>query len=138
MARMLKEIPVGSTFTVRIVEPLSGGFMGIDKRTTGKGPKKGGYGSGKETIRFKADGTASIQAADDQDALVSWGVNAINSLLDVFMGINDQELATQVIIIVISMLAIDHLFNIRTMHTINYRFGNWEHPVTIRWTLPRR
>lgn len=90
---MLKEIPVGSTFTLRLVEPLAG-FQGIDKRSGGGKGKTKSYGSGKETIRFKADGTASIEKEQDESAQT--GIDAINSLLDLFMGINDSELASQV------------------------------------------
>lgn len=70
------------------------GFQVIEKRG-GAGNKKKAYGSGKETIRFKADGTASIQT-DEQDESTQKGIDAINLLLDTFMGINDTELATQV------------------------------------------
>lgn len=66
----------------------------IEKRS-GAGGKKKAYGSGKETIRFKADGTAAIET-DEQDESTKTGVDAINVLLDTFMGINDTELATQV------------------------------------------
>jgi hypothetical protein len=59
---MLKDIPTGSTFTMRLVEPTKSGFQGIAPRAGPKGTaKKGGYGSGKETLRFKANGNASIE-----------------------------------------------------------------------------
>lgn len=71
------------------------GFQVIEKRSGGGTGKKKAYGSGKETIRFKADGTAAIER-DEQDESTQKGVDAINVLLDTFMGINDTELATQV------------------------------------------
>lgn len=71
------------------------GFQVIEKRSGGGGGKKKSYGSGKETIRFKADGTAAIER-DEQDETTQKGIDAINILLDTFMGINDTELATQV------------------------------------------
>lgn len=62
VARMLKDIPTGSTFTLRLVEPMRSGFQGIGPRSGPKGgSKKGGYGSGKETLRFKANGNAAIE-----------------------------------------------------------------------------
>lgn len=62
VARMLKDIPTGSTFTLRLVEPMKSGFQGIGPRSGPKGAnKKGGYGSGKETLRFKANGNAAIE-----------------------------------------------------------------------------
>jgi hypothetical protein len=62
VARMLKDIPTGSTFTMRLVEPTKSGFQGIAPRAGPKGTvKKGGYGSGKETLRFKANGNVAIE-----------------------------------------------------------------------------
>jgi len=95
VARMLKDIPTGSTFTLRLIEPMKSGFQGIGPRSGPKGAnKKGGYGSGKETLRFKANGNAAIE--DEHDESTQHGIDAINSLLDSFMGINDAELATQI------------------------------------------
>lgn len=57
-----QDIPTGSTFTLRLVEPMKSGFQGIGPRSGPKGSsKKGGYGSGKETLRFKANGNAAIE-----------------------------------------------------------------------------
>ena len=60
VAKMLKEIPMGETFTVRLVEPLKNGFANIGPRGDMRKGKKSGYGTGKETLRFKADGSAQI------------------------------------------------------------------------------
>ena len=61
VARLLKDIPTGSTFTMRLVEPLKSGFQTIAPRGGGKQTSKKGYGSGKETLRFKANGKAAIE-----------------------------------------------------------------------------
>lgn len=58
---MLKDIPKGSMFTIRLVEPLKCGFNIISPKSGSKGTKKSGYGTGKETLRFKADGKATIE-----------------------------------------------------------------------------
>lgn len=71
------------------------GFQVIEKRSGAGAGKKKAYGSGKETIRFKADGTAAIET-QEEDETSQKGIDAINVLLDTFMGINDTELATQV------------------------------------------
>ncbi|KAL1392758.1 hypothetical protein pipiens_012252 [Culex pipiens pipiens] len=95
VARMLKDIPTGSTFTIRLVEPMKSGFQGIAPRNKGGAKQtKQGYGSGKETLRFKSNGNAAIE--DEHDDATQCGIDAINSLLDSFMGINDTELATQI------------------------------------------
>lgn len=59
VAKLLKEIPRGHHFTIRLVEPLKSGFNSIAPKTGIKSSKKG-YGSGRETLRFKADGKAEI------------------------------------------------------------------------------
>lgn len=61
VARLLKDIPTGSTFMMRLVEPLKSGFQTIAPRSGGKQSGKKGYGSGKETLRFKANGKAAIE-----------------------------------------------------------------------------
>lgn len=61
VARLLKDIPTGQTFTMRLVEPQKSGFQGIAPRGGNKTGTKKGYGSGKETLRFKANGNAIIE-----------------------------------------------------------------------------
>lgn len=94
VARMLKEIPKDSTFTLRLVEPMKNGFAGIGPRGDLRKGKKSGYGSGKETLRFKADGSAQIIEQVDDSATI--GIAKINVILESFMGIYDTELATQI------------------------------------------
>ncbi|KAF4517620.1 hypothetical protein B566_EDAN002851 [Ephemera danica] len=93
VAKMLKEIPKGTTFTMRLVEPLKAGFSNIGPRGDPRKGKKQGYGTGKETLRFKANGTAEVEEADDLEEV---GIENINRLLESFMGINDSELAGQI------------------------------------------
>lgn len=62
VAKILKDIPKGTTFTIRLVEPLKSGFGSIGPKTSGaRSGKKQAYGSGKETLRFKANGQATIE-----------------------------------------------------------------------------
>jgi len=93
VARLLKEIPRDSLFTIRLVEPLKAGFSNIDSRGNSRRGKKSGYGSGKETLRLKADGKATVQQVS---SAMQQGIDSINQLLEGFMGINDSELATQI------------------------------------------
>ncbi|CAH1113943.1 unnamed protein product [Psylliodes chrysocephalus] len=92
VAKALKEIPLDSTFTIRIVEPMKSGFTAVAPKSKGSSSKKS-YGSGKETLRFKADGNAEIR---EQDEVMDAGIEKINNILESFMGINDSELAAQI------------------------------------------
>ncbi|KAG8302892.1 PDZ domain-containing protein gipc3 [Homalodisca vitripennis] len=89
VAKMLKEIPRDTVFTIRLVEPLKAGFSNIDSRGNSRRGKKPGYGSGKETLRLKADGKAHVQQVS---TAMQQGIDSINQLLEGFMGINDSEL----------------------------------------------
>lgn len=60
VAKILKDIPRGSTFTIRLIEPMKSGFNSIAPKSGFKGTKKG-YGTGKETLKFKANGKAVIE-----------------------------------------------------------------------------
>lgn len=93
VAKALKDIPKGTTFTMRLVEPLRAGFSHIGPRG-GPGGKKPGYGTGKETLRLRSKGPATIEEAPDD--IVQAALDRINGLLESFMGINDTELATQI------------------------------------------
>ncbi|XP_054708193.1 PDZ domain-containing protein GIPC3-like [Uloborus diversus] len=95
VAKQLKDVPKGSLFTLRLIEPLRAGFSHIGPRSGLSGSnKKGTVGSGKETLRLRAKGPATIEKAPTD--VVQAAVEKINSLLESFMGINDSELATQI------------------------------------------
>lgn len=95
VAKTLKEIPKGTTFTLRLIEPQRNGFENIGPRGDFKKGKKSGYGSGKETLRFKADGSTQI-VKDIRDDVSTIAIEKINMILESFMGIHDTELATQI------------------------------------------
>ncbi|CAF0729563.1 unnamed protein product [Rotaria sp. Silwood1] len=90
VAKALKDIPIGSTLTLRLVEANAFGFQ-IEPRT--RGQKKGDVKSGTKTLRFKADGRATIEEVDDTMVKV---IDRINGLLETYMGINDSDLAQQI------------------------------------------
>lgn len=92
VARMLKEIPIGSEFTISAVEPKKT-FEAIAPR----GDKPAGStdvkaGAGKKTLRMKADGSAVVE--DVPSDAVTTIVNKIDDLLENFVGIRDFELST--------------------------------------------
>lgn len=86
VAKMLKEIPVGSTFTIKLVEPTREGFLNISARSSKQQTQKT-MGNGKQTMRL---GKGKVE---DKDDAVDLAVAKINSLLETFMGIHDSELA---------------------------------------------
>ncbi|CAF0762088.1 unnamed protein product [Didymodactylos carnosus] len=90
VAKMLKEIPVGVTFTMRLIEPNAFGFH-IEPAKRGR--KTGDVKSGNKTLRFKADGKATVEEVDD---VMNKAIERINGILESFMGINDSELAQQI------------------------------------------
>lgn len=160
---MLKDIPTGTTFTIRLVEPMKSGFQDIGPRSGPKGGsgKKAGYGSGKETLRFKANGNTAIEdevrmdevsgdvrrtnriyiyifTFKQYDEATQVGIDAINMLLDSFMGINDAELATQVCVGFKSSL---HRFYYNTIShntIVLFRYGTLPTRKPTRWTLRRQ
>ncbi|GAV04444.1 hypothetical protein RvY_14718 [Ramazzottius varieornatus] len=93
VARKLKDIPRGSTFTIRLIEPLKAGFANIGPPNR-KGGKNGIVSNGKATLRLRAKGPATVE--DAPDAVVSAVTEKINSLLESFLGINDIDLATNI------------------------------------------
>jgi hypothetical protein len=91
VAKLLKEIPKDTIFTIRLVGPLKDGFTHVGPKSGSRKGKKANYGSGKETLRFKANGEAQIEQASDEQQVA---IDRINNLLEGFMGINDSDLAT--------------------------------------------
>ncbi|CAE1231132.1 GIPC [Acanthosepion pharaonis] len=89
---MLKEIPKGSTFTLRLIEPLKSGFSHIGP--PGSSKKSGGIGTGKQTLRLRSKGPATVESVPD--AVVNIAIDKINCLLESYMGINDTELAQNI------------------------------------------
>lgn len=59
VAKALKDIPLGTKFIIRLIEPMKSGFANIAPKSSKSGKKS--FGSGKETLRFKADGRAEIE-----------------------------------------------------------------------------
>lgn len=93
VAKFIKDLPMDSNFTIRLISPLQAGFSNIGPRSERGMSKKSGYGSGKQTLRFKADGPAIVEITSDS---VDKAVTGINNVLENFLGISDTELAMQI------------------------------------------
>lgn len=90
VAKILKNIPSGETFSLRLVEPQKSAFAEISVKS---GVKKSNIGTGKETLRLRAKGSASVGMSDLHS---NYATEKINALLESFLGISDAELAQSI------------------------------------------
>lgn len=91
VARMLKEIPIGSEFTLSAVEPKKA-FDAIAPRGQLAQPKELKPGEARKTLRMKSNGPATIE--DEPSDAVQTYINKIDDLLEQFVGIKDNDLST--------------------------------------------
>ncbi|KAJ8039700.1 PDZ domain-containing protein GIPC1 [Holothuria leucospilota] len=94
VARMLKELPVGEMFTLSIVQPRRA-FDKIAPRSAKTAPTaapaEGKVKTGKETLRLRSKGPATLQAVPT--AFETQAAQKVDDLLESYMGIRDEELA---------------------------------------------
>lgn len=93
VARMLKEIPIGSEFSVGVTHPKLAPDAALAPRGAQGGSGNVAAGGGKKTMRMKKDGTAVIEEIDDA---VTKMVSKIDDMLEQFVGIRDSELSQTV------------------------------------------
>lgn len=92
VAKMLKDIPKGHTFTIRLIEPVKSEWSMVSSYRGNK-KKTSSLGTGKATIRLKASGGGTEGVMDDNEELA---VKAIDGLLESFLGVNDSDLARSI------------------------------------------
>lgn len=95
VAKLLKDIPINTKFTIKLVEPVREGFLNISARGSKQQQQQSSnksLGNGKQTLRMKSG------QIEDKDDIVDVAINKINILLESFMGINDSDLGNQYII----------------------------------------
>ncbi|KAJ8409405.1 hypothetical protein AAFF_G00228060 [Aldrovandia affinis] len=94
VAKMLKELPRGAPFTLRLVEPKKA-FDMIGQRT--RAPKCGEekIASGRETLRLRSKGGATVQEVPN--VWEERAMKKVDDLLESYMGIRDLELATTIV-----------------------------------------
>lgn len=93
VARMLKEIPIGSEFSVGVTHPKLAPDAALAPRGAQGGSGNVAAGGGKKTMRMKKDGTAVIEEIDDA---VTKMCSKIDDMLEQFVGIRDSELSQTV------------------------------------------
>ena len=108
VARMLKDIEIGSEFTIASVSPKKA-FDEIDQRGAKPTPTKEptvAAGAGKKTLRMKRDGTAVVEEVNDKK---TQDINKIDDMLDAQVGIRDEELSTTIYELALASKEIDEL-----------------------------
>uniref|UniRef100_A0A914Z4A4 PDZ domain-containing protein n=1 Tax=Panagrolaimus superbus TaxID=310955 RepID=A0A914Z4A4_9BILA len=93
VASALRAIPVGESFTLRLVEPQKSEFSFIAPRKSGStssnaSKKVENVQDGNQTLRFRAHGNVVLQEAPSQAV-----VDKINDIFETYLGFNDDVLA---------------------------------------------
>ena len=97
VASTLRAIPVGESFTLRLVEPQQSGFSFVGPRKSGSTSSNASTTTkkmnekiqdGTQTLRFRANGHAVMQEAPSQAV-----VDKINDIFETYLGFNDDVLA---------------------------------------------
>uniref|UniRef100_A0A3B4YS77 GIPC PDZ domain containing family, member 3 n=1 Tax=Seriola lalandi dorsalis TaxID=1841481 RepID=A0A3B4YS77_SERLL len=94
VAKMLKEQPRGIPFTLRLVGPKKA-FDMIGMRTRVPKSNEGKMVNGKETLRLRSKGAATVQEV--QNEFEEQATKKVDDLLESYMGIRDLELATTIV-----------------------------------------
>nr|XP_006811321.1 PREDICTED: PDZ domain-containing protein GIPC1-like [Saccoglossus kowalevskii]ALR88558.1 pdz domain-containing protein gipc1-like 100 [Saccoglossus kowalevskii] len=103
VARTLKELPQHARFTMTLVEPRKA-FAEIGPRQANRvggnaslapTPTENQVKSGKETLRLRSKGPATIEALPS--AFEERAIKKVDDLLESYMGIRDEELAATMV-----------------------------------------
>ncbi|KAJ3600063.1 hypothetical protein NHX12_034015 [Muraenolepis orangiensis] len=94
VAKMLKEQPRGVPFTLRLVGPKKA-FDMIGMRTRAPKSSEGKMVNGKETLRLRSKGSATVQETPNE--FEEQATKKVDDLLESYMGIRDLELATTIV-----------------------------------------
>jgi len=95
VASMLRSIPVGQSFTLRLVEPQKSGFSFVGPRSTSSSAANSSLNKkvediqdGNQTLRFRSNGNAVLQEAPSKIV-----IDKINEIFETYLGFNDDVLA---------------------------------------------
>ncbi|XP_069505539.1 PDZ domain-containing protein GIPC3 [Ambystoma mexicanum] len=95
VARMLRELPKSETFTLRLVQPKKAFDMIGQRSKTNKCPSEGKVVTGRETLRLRTKGTATVEDAPSE--FEEEASKKVDDLLESYMGIRDVELASTMV-----------------------------------------
>jgi len=120
VARLLKEIPIGSEFTITAVDPKKAfdaiaprGAMGVTKTELKPG-------EARKTLRMKTNGAAVVE--DEAPSDIQLLINKIDELLEQFVGIRDNELSTTMYHIAKECKEADHFAAQLDTHLTDFEF----------------
>uniref|UniRef100_H3AYV5 GIPC PDZ domain containing family member 2 n=1 Tax=Latimeria chalumnae TaxID=7897 RepID=H3AYV5_LATCH len=94
VAKMLKELPKGMSFTLKLVEPRKA-FEMIEPRSSGGKLGEGKISTGRETLRLRSKGTATVEEMPTE--FEEKATKKVDDLLESYMGIRDTELAATMV-----------------------------------------
>lgn len=94
VARMLKEIPIGSEFSLVLTEPKMAAMSELAPRGAQGGSGNVSAGGGKKTLRMKKDGTAVVEEINDEFTQLT---AKVDDMLENFVGIRDDELSSEIV-----------------------------------------
>ncbi|XP_072457146.1 PDZ domain-containing protein GIPC3 isoform X2 [Notamacropus eugenii] len=95
VAKMLRELPKAQPFTLRLVQPKRA-FDMIGQRTrSSKCPGEGKVTSGRETLRLRARGSATVEEVPSE--FEEEATRRVDDLLESYMGIRDPDLASTLV-----------------------------------------
>ncbi|XP_068776441.1 PDZ domain-containing protein GIPC3 [Struthio camelus] len=95
VARMLRELPRAQPFTLRLVQPKKAFDMIGQRMRSSKCLGEGRVASGKETLRLRAKGPATLE--EGPSAFEEEAARRVDDLLESYMGIRDSELASTMV-----------------------------------------
>lgn len=87
VVRILRNMPIGKTFTIRVVSPKQSGFQQIAPRSLMSHKKS--INDGLRTLRFKANGGVVIE----QGVVDKVMIGRLNDILDSYLGVQDDQMA---------------------------------------------
>ncbi|XP_041061500.1 PDZ domain-containing protein GIPC3-like [Carcharodon carcharias] len=95
VAKMLKDLPKGQPFILGLVEPRKAFDMIARRTKCGKSTGEGKVGSGRETLRLRSKGAATVEEAPTE--FEERATKKVDDLLESYMGIRDTELAATMV-----------------------------------------
>ncbi|KAF7690931.1 PDZ domain-containing protein GIPC1 [Silurus meridionalis] len=94
VAKMLKELPKGKNFVLKLVEPLKA-FDMISQRSGARAGSGVQVGTGRGTLRLRSKGPATVEELPS--AFEEKAIGKVDDLLENYMGIRDSELAATMV-----------------------------------------